>query len=105
MCSSWLTASEFSRAQRLAAIRDEHQHLAAILGVLHAVDQGIRHHAVDHLGQRRMVEQHGIREFAHRMTVAVGQHFQDAPLLDRHTFLGSRVSNCRLISRLACASR
>ena len=34
-----------------------------------------------------MVEQHGVREFAHGMAVAVGQNFKDTPLLDRHAFL------------------
>ena len=33
-----------------------------------------------------MIEEHGVREFTHRVSVAVGQHFQDAPLLDRNAF-------------------
>src|SRR5215470_17764108 len=34
-----------------------------------------------------MVEQHGVRQLAHGVAIAVGQHLKDAPLLDRHAFL------------------
>ena len=34
-----------------------------------------------------MFEPHGVGKLAHRAAVAIGQDFQDAPLLDRHAFL------------------
>ncbi len=70
--------------QRLAAIGGEHQNLAPVVGILDAIDEGVGYHPIDHLGQRRMIEQHGFGEFAHRMALAIRQHFQNTPLFHRH---------------------
>ena len=76
-----------SLGESLAAIGDEHQHLAAIVRMLDPINQRIRNHSIDHLRQRRMIEQHGVREFAHGIAVPVRKDLQDPPLLDRYTFL------------------
>jgi hypothetical protein len=34
-----------------------------------------------------MIEQYGFGEFTHRVALAVGKNFQNAPLLDRDAFL------------------
>lgn len=72
--------------ERLAAVRHEHQNLAAVGWILNAIDESVGHHPVDHFRQRRMIQQNRLGEFSHRMAVAIGKDRQDAPMLNGDAF-------------------
>src|SRR5690349_9620522 len=71
-----------SADQRFAAVGAENEYLAAVTGVGDPIDARVSDHAIDRLGERRMVEQGCLGKVAHRPSVAVRQNLEDAPLLD-----------------------
>lgn len=73
--------------KNLSAIGQMHQHSSSVVGILHPIDQRVGDHPIDHLSQGRVVEKNGVGEIAHRMALAIGEDHQDAPLLDRDSFL------------------
>ena len=79
----WLCTSGSNRRARALPRSELKISTCAGPGDRSAVDQRVGRHAVDDLGERRVVEQHGIGQLAHRLAVAVGQHLEDAPAFDR----------------------
>jgi len=85
----FLSAGQRAKAFRksLSTVGQVHQHASPVSGILNPIDKRIGNHPIDHLGQSRMIDENGIGEIAHRVTLAVRKDHQDAPLLDRNALL------------------
>ena len=68
-------------------IRDVDEHPAAVRGIGGPVHPAAAHDPVHQLGQGGMVHEHQLGELAHGAALLVGQHLEDAPLLDARALL------------------
>jgi hypothetical protein len=69
---------------RPAARGHEDQDATPVLRIRRAVDQGVGHHPVHDLGQRRPFDQNDVRQVTHGQSRAIGQSGQDTHLFDRN---------------------
>ena len=67
-----------------AAFGDEDQHASTVRRIGATIDQGVRHHAVNHLRQRRVIEECGLGQVAHGPAIVLAEQGKDPPLLNRN---------------------